>query len=234
MGVLAAVAMRSRKVGSRKESLLRDNYELAFPLLRKYGLSATFFLASGFLDGRRVSWWDEIAWMAHRAGSEARHVAAVPGGVTPPTGSSLLPTGISFTASSRDATVAELVDRYKALPDGDGERFLEEFAEVSGSGRCGASNAEGLWMSWEMAREMRDAGMSIGGHTVSHPVLARLSVERQREEIAGCAQRLSEELGVAMRWFAYPVGSRGTFTPLTRMILRDCGVELAFSFYAAP
>jgi peptidoglycan/xylan/chitin deacetylase (PgdA/CDA1 family) len=82
-----------------------------------------------------------------------------------------------------------------------------------------------------MAREMLAAGMSIGGHTVSHPVLSRLSAERQREEIAGCAKRLAEELGVQMKWFAYPVGSRDAFTPLTQAILRENEVELAFSFY---
>jgi peptidoglycan/xylan/chitin deacetylase (PgdA/CDA1 family) len=86
-------------------------------------------------------------------------------------------------------------------------------------------------MTWDMARELHAAGMSIGGHTVTHPVLARLPAERQREEIEGCARRLREELGVAMRWFAYPVGARDTFTPLTQRLLRDCGVELAFSYY---
>jgi peptidoglycan/xylan/chitin deacetylase (PgdA/CDA1 family) len=62
-------------------------------------------------------------------------------------------------------------------------------------------------------------------------VLSRLSDERQREEIGGCAQRLAEELGLDMKWFAYPVGSRDAFTPLTKQLLRENGVELAFSFY---
>jgi hypothetical protein len=34
-----------------------------------------------------------------------------------------------------------------------------------------------------------------------------------------------------MRWFAYPIGSREAFSDATRGILRECGVELAFSFY---
>jgi peptidoglycan/xylan/chitin deacetylase (PgdA/CDA1 family) len=193
-------AGRGRRVLLTFDDGYRDNYELAFPLLRAHGLSATFFLASGFLDDPRPSWWDEIAWMVHRARGE-------------------------------DATIAALIARYKALPDGEGERFLEELAETTGSGRCSPNEAGQLWMTWEMARELRDAGMSIGGHTVTHPVLARLTIERQREEVAGCAHRLREELGVRMRWFAYPVGARDSFTPLTKEILRAGGVELALSFY---
>jgi peptidoglycan/xylan/chitin deacetylase (PgdA/CDA1 family) len=180
----------------------RDNYELAFPLLRAHGLTATFFLASGFIDSPRAAWWDEIAWMVRHAG-----------------------------APHQEAAIAALIVRYKALPEGEGECFLERLAQELGSGRCPAGEAEAQWMTWEMARELAAAGMSIGGHTVTHPVLAHLRRERQHEEIAGCERRLHDELGVAMRWFAYPVGARDTFTPLTGELLRDCGVELAFSYY---
>ncbi len=224
-------AGRGRRVLITFDDGYRDNYELAFPLLRKHGLTATFFLATGFLDGPCVAWWDEIAWMVRHAGGEARHPKAKHSGGASPRGASLLPAGISFAACDQDATIDQLIAVYKALPDDDGESFLEELAETLGSGRCGPHDAADLWMTWEMVREMRAAGMSIGGHTVTHPVLARIPVERQREEITVCARRLSEEVGVAMRWFAYPVGGRDTFTHATKEILHDCGVELVFSFY---
>jgi peptidoglycan/xylan/chitin deacetylase (PgdA/CDA1 family) len=229
--VLSAMrAGRGRRVLITFDDGYRDNYELAFPLLRKHGLSATFFLATGFLDGSRASWWDEIAWMVHRASEGDGGRTALSDDVLPTNGT-LLPPGISLEMADRDAAMAALTTRYKVLPDDEGERFLNELAEALGCRRCGTSDAECLWMTWEMARELHTAGMSIGGHTVSHPVLARLSGERQREEVTVCARRLREELGVEMRWFAYPVGDRDTFTPLTQEILSDCGVDLAFSFY---
>jgi peptidoglycan/xylan/chitin deacetylase (PgdA/CDA1 family) len=199
-------AGRGRRVLITFDDGYRDNYELALPLLRAHGLTATFFLASGFLDERRAAWWDEIAWMVRHAES-----AGARGG--------------------EEARIAALIARYKTLPAGAGEQFLEEQARELGSGGCPPGAAEGLWMTWEMARELRTAGMSIGGHTVTHPVLGGLSRERQREEIAGCARRLREELGEPMRWFAYPVGARESFTALTAELLREQGVELAFSFY---
>jgi peptidoglycan/xylan/chitin deacetylase (PgdA/CDA1 family) len=184
----------------------RDNYELAFPLLRAHGLTATFSLTSGFLDERRAAWWDEIAWMARHGGSPS-------------------------AGGEQAATIATLIARYKTLAAGAGERFLDELADRLGSGRCPPGDADALWMTWPMVRELRAAGMAIGGHTVSHPVLAGLPREHQREEIAGCAQRLREELGEPMRWFAYPVGKRDSFTDVTAELLREHGVQLAFSFY---
>ncbi len=86
-------------------------------------------------------------------------------------------------------------------------------------------------MTWDHARELRAGGMTIGGHTVTHPLLARVPEERQREEIDGCAARLRERLQEPMRWFSHPVGSPDAFTARTRALLDERGVELAFSFY---
>lgn len=196
----------------------RDNYEVAFPLLRRHRLRATFFLATGFLDRGRAAWWDELAWMVRRASS-----TTLPGGEWLP-GS--LPLG-----PEQDATIATLTARYKLLPGGDTERFLEYVAEATGAGRCDPAASADLWMTWEMARELRAQGMTIGGHTVTHPILARVAAAQQEEEIAGCRLRLHQELGQEMPWFSYPVGDRSTFTADTRRILRDQGVQLAFSFY---
>ncbi len=218
--VEAAVrAASGRRVLLTFDDGYRDNHELALPLLRAHGLSATFFLASAFLDDSRPAWWEEIAWMV-RGGDRARAGA-----------------GVERAGAEQERSIAALTARYKTLSDGEGERFLDRLAHEFGCGRWavgkgkGEGEGEGLWMTWDMARELRAAGMAIGGHTVAHPVLARLSRERQREEIAGCARRLREELGEAMRWFAYPVGSRDAFTAETAGLLRESGVELAFSYY---
>jgi peptidoglycan/xylan/chitin deacetylase (PgdA/CDA1 family) len=73
--------------------------------------------------------------------------------------------------------------------------------------------------------------MTIGGHTVTHPVLARASNDRQRTEVSGCGARLAAELGERMRYFSYPVGGPDTFTDVTRECLKQAGVQFAFSYY---
>lgn len=221
----AMQAGRGRRVLITFDDGYRDNYEIALPLLRDHGLRATFFLTTGFLDDPRAAWWDEIAWMVRRAHREMYRAKTIQ------TDDDLLPSGISFAEGDHDASIAQLIARYKTLPSDEGELFLDQLANATGSERCLASNCEGLWMTWDMARQIQASGMSIGGHTVTHPVLAQLSGERQQEEITVCAHRLSEELDIKMKWFAYPVGDHDAFTRTTQDILRDAGVELAFSFY---
>ncbi len=195
---------RGRHVMVTFDDGYRDNFEIAYPLLRAHGVRATFFLTTGFLDRPRRPWWDEIAWMV-------RHGRDRP--------------------ADPETTIAQHTARYKQLPASLTERFLDELGEQTGSGRCPPGDGESEWMTWDMARELRRGGMWIGGHTVDHPVLASLPAPGQARQVAGCATRLREELGEPMRLFAYPVGSRQAFTPKTERILARHGVEQAFSFY---
>jgi peptidoglycan/xylan/chitin deacetylase (PgdA/CDA1 family) len=199
-------------------------------LLRSHGLRAVFFLASGFLDRRRIAWWDEIAWMArHATASElpANEWLDAPIALVPAAKSGSSPRNGDVV----DAAIAALVQTYKRLPADRADQYLDELAVRTGAGRCPEQAGRSQWMTWEMARKLRDSAMAVGGHTVTHPLLARVTEERQREEINGCAQRLAAELNQPMRWFAYPVGSRDAFTRRTVELVRDAGVELAFSFF---
>lgn len=197
----------------------RDNYEIAFPALRSHGVRAAFFLATGFLDRPHAPWWDEIAWMANNARTSTIALGEWGEGE------------LSLAERARPRSIATLVGRYKQLAGDACERFLQHVARTTGSGRCPPEAASELWMTWDMARELQAAGMAIGGHTVTHPILAHLPEARQREEIDACARRLRDELGLQMTSFAYPVGARDTFNETTKRLLRDHGVETAFSFH---
>ena len=196
----------------------RDNYDLALPVLRAHGVPATFFLATRRLDAPSVPWWDELAWMVKQS---ARHELE-PG--------EWLDGSIRLEGDRRGA-IRRLADAFKTLPSERTDAFLEFCGEAAGTGRCDPERGRELWMTWEMAAELSDAGMTIGGHSASHPVLGRSNPDVQRREIEECAARLDEELGIPMRHFAYPVGLPTSFDDVTRRILEEVGVELAFSLY---
>lgn len=197
----------------------RDNFELAFPVLRALGVPATFFVTVGFLDDGVPAWWDEIAWMLRK--STRGRLPAEP----------WLGRELSTAQEHLEATIHAVLRRYKSLDAARCEQLVAWLADATGSGRLPQALARATWMTWDMVREMRDGGMTIGGHTVHHPVLSRLDPEAQAAEVLGTGERLRAELGEPMRWFAYPVGGRDAFDVHTRRALERAGVELAFSYY---
>ena len=61
-------------------------------------------------------------------------------------------------------------------------------------------------LDWRQIKEMHDLGVEVGAHTITHPQLDGIPVERAREEIAASKHTLEDKLGVAVRSFAYPYG----------------------------
>jgi peptidoglycan/xylan/chitin deacetylase (PgdA/CDA1 family) len=195
-----------------------DNYELAFPLLQRHGLTATFFICTGLLDDRGLAWWDEISWMVR---TSTRLELPV---------SSWFETPITL-AEDREPAIKAVIDRYRALPGDQTAAFLNHVAEATGTSRATPSLSRNLWMTWDHVREMRAAGMTIGAHTITHPILSRLPAECQLEEIAGSRARVGVEIGESPKLFAYPVGKPYTFNTDTRAALQSAGFSHAFSFY---
>ena len=196
----------------------RDNHDVAFPILKAAGVPATFFVATGFVDTPRVPWWDELAWMVRTSQRDALELP------------DWLPARVDY-ASDREDAVEAVLRVYKAMPSESTDRYLDAVAKATGSGRCGVELGRDLWMTWDNLREMRAARMTIGGHTVTHPVLTQTSSERRRQEILGCGRRLAEKLGGPMRYFSYPIVDARAIDAVTRNCLHEAGVQYAFSYY---
>lgn len=199
----------------------RDNYTVALPLLRARGVGATFFVTTDFVDQRNAAWWDEIAWMVKRSARpviEPNEFFGEPVRLGPGTG--VLSTAIHF-----------LLRIYKRLSPADTVRFVDFLAEATGAGHRPAEALAATWMTWDMLREAAAAGVEIGGHTVTHPVLARLSPTEQAWQVDQCRLRIEQEIGRPMRLFSYPVGGRQSFDDHTRAALARNDVRYAFSYY---
>lgn len=196
-----------------------DNYTEAFPILKSHGATATFFLTTGFLDVPRVPWWDEIAWMVRQSPRSELPANRWTGAPVP-----------LDDHNERAAAIRKLLQTYKRQLGGQTDDFLVDLAHLTGSGRCPRQIAHELWMTWPMIREMRQAGMCIGGHTVNHPVLANLPAEQQDYEVGECRRRIVAELREPITAFSYPVGGRTSFDEQTLAALARHEFRWGFTY----
>lgn len=86
-----------------------------------------------------------------------------------------------------------------------------------------------FYVAPDQLRQMAAAGMVIGAHTVSHPVMSKLDPGQQQTEIAECFARLDAICGPGERSYAHPYGGFHSFDDATLAALRENGVAFAFN-----
>ena len=166
-----------------------DNLTVAAPVLRHLGLSATFFIATGYLDGGRM--WNDTVIEAMRSWSgDCLDLSAL--------GLGVYPTG---TWEERRAGVRGVIGRLKYQDSHKRSEACVALEEI-----VGQPLPRNLMMTSDQVRELERNGMTIGAHTVRHPILTRVTQSVAEEEINQSRDVLRELLGHEVKLFAYPNG----------------------------
>ena len=167
-----------------------DNAEIALPILQRHGLSATFFVSTGFLDGGRM-FNDSVIECVRLARGEAAELEEFQLGRR-----SLV------TPEARRQLVDDLLAQVKYLGLDEREAFIARLARRLGS----APLPDDLMMRSAQVVQLHRAGMEIGGHTMRHPILRVLADDAAEAEIAGGREKLQELIDAPVDIFAYPNG----------------------------
>lgn len=190
-----------------------DNHHVAMPILKRHGLTATFFIATGFLDGGRM-WNDTIIETIRRSKVAVLDLSSL----------GLGRYALGSIEEQRSA-IAALIDQIKYWPVVERVSITEQLAHLAQ-----VQLPQDLMMTSREVKAMHRAGMQIGAHTVSHPILARLTDEQARQEIGDSKHFLEQLLGERVGLFAYPNGKPGEdYTPQTVDVVRSLGFDDAVS-----
>jgi peptidoglycan/xylan/chitin deacetylase (PgdA/CDA1 family) len=190
-----------------------DNAEVALPVLLQHGLHATFFVASGFLNGGRM-WNDTVIETVRMAEGESLDATSLG-----------LGRHALGTVQDRRNAICALIGQLKYRDMDERLELVQQLAALTGR-----KLRDDLMMNTEQLRKLHAAGMHIGAHTVHHPILARVPVERARSEIEAGKQALESMLGAPVYLFAYPNGKPGTDYGADHVdIVRELGFEAAVS-----
>jgi peptidoglycan/xylan/chitin deacetylase (PgdA/CDA1 family) len=199
----------------------RDFYDIAWPILRRYGVPATFYVTVGFVEGRLWLWPDQLTWILSHAPESATPFVAGKISVWPPSG-----------PDNQRIVFQRLVSHLLNIPDQEKHFFLQSLARHWQV--CVPEQAPdwALAASWEQLAEMQSEGLEVGGHTVTHPSLSQVSFEQAREEIMGTRDSLAAHLGNARRSFCYPNGTLSDFVGSQVQLIREAGFTGAVVAFA--
>ena len=190
-----------------------DNATVALPILQRHGMAATFFVATSFLDGGRM-WNDSIveAIRSYRGSSLDLTEAGL--GAHP-----------VETLEERSLAIEAVLGRIKYLEPGkrtEAVEFVQQWV--------GASLPNDLMMSSGQVKQLHRAGMQIGAHTCSHPILANVSDENAFSEIEGSKLELEALIETPVTMFAYPNGKPGKdYLAKHAEMVKQAGFEAAVS-----
>lgn len=197
----------------------RDNYDKALPLLERHGCTATFFVSTAPLSDRRPLWPNELfLWFAEtRAARLELPAAALHGDRS---------TFELASARQRKAAFRSVEALLFRVGNAERERLIGEIAERLGVSRAADRPA---MLTWAQVKKMAAAGMTIGSHTATHPVLSTLTAEETMKELTASKAALEQELGRPVTLFAYPFGGPADFNRETQALVRKAGYTAACS-----
>lgn len=193
----------------------RDNRDHALPILRRHGAPWTLFVTADYASGRGRLWWLELEEVIRRQDRLRLRRAD----------------GATIDLPARDAAEkqAAFATAYAALRAGPEEVLRDTLA-----GWCAEIELDPgdlvrrHCMGWdELGAVAREPGLTIGAHTLSHPMLAKHDRDRAWREIEVGRAVIAERLGVSPRHLSYPVGDPTSAGPREFRLAADAGYATA-------
>lgn len=182
----------------------KDNYDNAFPILKKYNVPATIFLVSENIGSDKLMWLHLLYYIAYKidANNLEKYFSEL--------------SGFDFTNLNENQNISHnqrkaiLIKRMKFLLNYRipyKERIvlirnLVDKLHLNGEEKV----AKNLYLSKEQINEMKRYKVDFGAHTKTHPLLSAIPVKDAEEEIVGSKITIEHLIGKKIFSFAYPFG----------------------------
>jgi peptidoglycan/xylan/chitin deacetylase (PgdA/CDA1 family) len=243
-------ALRARRLPKRAVAVtLDDGYhdclQHARPLFERHEVPATVFVVSGRVADQRAFWWDELESLFLQPGelptSGRLQVNGQPlvwelsDAARYSQGQQDLHQDWNYkmkdAPTRRQQVFHQLWQSLHSMPEEERESAMEDLFAWAGAGRKACASHRPLTPE-EVSRLAEGGLVEIGAHTVTHPVLSKLTIKAQQYQIERSKADLEQMLNRQIASFSYPHGQRGDFTTETAALVERAGFASACAAYA--
>lgn len=199
-----------------------DNYSNAYPILKKYGLTATIFVTTENLTTGDIFWYDYIAYLILNSQIGEFTLDSINKNFV-----------IEEDQSSRHATLSLLLAELKKCPNESRLKAIQEMTDMFGGVYNDASDeikSLSRPFNWDNCREMHNNGIEIGSHSVTHPILSKIDSKSQHYEIHQSKATIEKHLNTQIDAIAFPNGHTEDYTQSVLREVKAAGYNYACTF----
>lgn len=167
-----------------------DNYELAYPIFKKYNCPFAIYVTTDFPDGKAVMWWYVLDAIL-----KDNDTLVLGDGTSLP----------ALTIKEKNKAFDNVRSKVFNAKGKDMERFVAQL--LNKYTFSFSTLVEQLALSWEQLAEMAtDPLCTIGSHSVTHTPLTNLSIEELKRELNDSKATIEKHINKSVVHFAYPYG----------------------------
>lgn len=197
-----------------------DFYQYAFPVIKEEGLPCTLFVTTGFVSGELWLWPDRLRFCVDQTARDR----------------------VSFPELNQTLSISEdrhsawntLADYCLTLSNTDKSEFIERVADQLNVVLPTSAPSQYKGLTWDQVREITHAGVEIGSHSFSHPILTSLDQSGLQCELSKSRETIERETGQLVKGFCYPNGQPIDFDERVKTAVRAAGYEYALAAYPGP
>jgi len=170
----------------------KDNYDLAYPILKKYNIPFAVFLTTSFPEKEAILWWYIIEDLIMK-----NEVI-------------LLSDDSKYNCKTYKQKVDTFISIRKKIMLISPDSFLEDLELLLSNYKIDwVSKCNELVMTWSQIQELsKDRLVTIASHTKNHYPLNRLNKSKVLSEIKDANTLIESKIGEPVNHFAYPFGTR--------------------------
>tara|TARA_B100001758_G_C18412520_1_gene616861 strand:+ start:370 stop:1356 length:987 start_codon:yes stop_codon:yes gene_type:complete len=175
----------------------KNNYSTAMPVLDKYKIPTTFYIAAGMIGEDDLFWVDKIESCIEKT-KEKKIEISLGGNI------------VKYNLDNDDSKLHALysIKKYCKLSSQQHvDLIVEELIEKTKVNPSIGDNPNYSTMNWNEVRELhKNKNFIIGGHSLKHEIFSNLDTEFMKNTVKKSLEIINKELDSTIEHYSYPEG----------------------------
>jgi len=179
-------------------------YKEIYPIVKKYNIQVTIFLPADFIGSKKLFWFDLVRVCFEEKNTD------------------IFKKSIDDIKLDMDSIIGYL-NKMKE------DEKIKRVFKIIGEDTINNYNKIEKYhiLNWEQIKDMDGNLVCFGSHTMSHPILTKIPLEKARNEIFSSKEELEKKIGKKIKYFAYPNGDHSDFNDEIVKILKEADFACA-------